>query len=94
MTIRDSRRPAARLPTSASNGKTLIHPRQVAVANEVFAPAARDVEWARRVIAAHADAHARGRGVAVLDGRLIENLHVADARRLLALADAIAERVK
>ena len=46
------------------------------------------------MIAAHADAHARGRGVAVLDGRLIENLHVADARRLLALADAIAERVK
>jgi citrate lyase subunit beta/citryl-CoA lyase len=44
------------------------------------------------VIAAHADAVAGGRGVVVLDGRLIENLHVDDARRLLALADAIAER--
>jgi citrate lyase subunit beta/citryl-CoA lyase len=74
------------------DGKTLIHPRQVAVANEVFAPAASEVEWARRVIAAHADALARGQGVAVLDGRLIENLHVDDARRVLALADAIAER--
>jgi citrate lyase subunit beta/citryl-CoA lyase len=74
------------------DGKTLIHPRQVATANEVFAPAASDVDWARRVIAAHADAVARGCGVAVLDGRLIENLHVDDARRLLMLADAIAER--
>jgi citrate lyase subunit beta/citryl-CoA lyase len=74
------------------DGKTLIHPRQVATANEVFAPAAADVDWARRVIAAHADAVARGQGVVVLDGRLIENLHVDDARRVLALADAIAAR--
>jgi citrate lyase subunit beta/citryl-CoA lyase len=74
------------------DGKTLIHPKQVAIANEVFAPAASDVDWARRVIAAHADALASGRGVVVLDGRLIENLHVDDARRVLALANAIAER--
>jgi citrate lyase subunit beta/citryl-CoA lyase len=74
------------------DGKTLIHPRQVAAANEAFAPAASDVEWARRVIAAHAEAIAQGRGVLVLDGRLIENLHVDDARRVLALAGAIAER--
>jgi citrate lyase subunit beta/citryl-CoA lyase len=73
------------------DGKTLIHPRQVAIANEVFAPAASDVDWARRVIAAHADAVTHGRGVVVLDGRLIENLHVDDARRVLALANAIAE---
>jgi len=74
------------------DGKTLIHPRQVAIANEVFAPAASDLDWARRVIAAHADAVAHGRGVVVLDGRLIENLHVDDSRRVLALADAIAQR--
>ncbi len=66
----------------------------MALANEVFAPAPGEVDWARRVIAAHAEALARGRGVAVLDGRLIENLHVDDARRVLALADAIAERAK
>ena len=72
------------------DGKTLIHPKQVTLANEVFAPAAADVDWARRVIAAHTEALARGRGVVVLDGRLIENLHVDDARRVLALADAIA----
>ncbi len=76
------------------DGKTLIHPRQVAAANEAFAPAVAEVEWARRVIAAHAEAAAAGRGVAVLDGRLVENLHVDDARRVLALADAIAERAK
>jgi citrate lyase subunit beta / citryl-CoA lyase len=76
------------------DGKTLIHPKQVATANEVFAPAASDVDWARRVIAAHADAVAGGRGVVVLDGRLIENLHVDDARRVLALAEAIAERAR
>ena len=74
------------------DGKTLIHPRQVAFANETFAPAASEVDWARRVIAAHADAVAGGRGVVVLDGRLIENLHVDDARRVLALAEAIAAR--
>jgi citrate lyase subunit beta/citryl-CoA lyase len=74
------------------DGKTLIHPKQVGIANDVFAPAASDVDWARRVIVAHADAVAQGRGVVVLDGRLIENLHVDEARRVLALADAIAER--
>jgi citrate lyase subunit beta/citryl-CoA lyase len=71
------------------DGKTLIHPKTIATANEIFAPTAADVEWARRVIAAHAEATAQGRGVVVLDGRLIENLHVDDARRVVALADAI-----
>ncbi len=74
------------------DGKTLIHPRQVAIANEAFSPAAAEVDWARRVIAAHAEAAAAGRGVAVLDGRLIETRHVDDARRVLALAEAIAAR--
>jgi len=71
------------------DGKTLIHPKTIAKANELFAPTAADVEWARRVIAAHAEAAAQGRGVVVLGGRLIENLHVDDARRVVALADAI-----
>jgi citrate lyase subunit beta/citryl-CoA lyase len=74
------------------DGKTLIHPRQVAAANEAFSPSGSEVDWARRVIAAHADAVAGGRGVVVLDGRLVENLHVDDARRVLALAEAIAAR--
>ena len=71
------------------DGKTLIHPKTIAKANEIFAPGASDVEWSRRVIAAHAEAVAQGRGIIVLDGRLIENLHVDEARRVVALAEAI-----
>jgi (3S)-malyl-CoA thioesterase len=72
------------------DGKTLIHPLQVAVANEVFAPSAADVAFARRQIAAYAEARARGDGVAVLDGRIVENLHVAAAQALIEKAEAIA----
>ncbi len=72
------------------DGKTLIHPKTIAVANATFAPTAESVVWARRITAAHAEAEAAGKGVVLVDGRLIENLHVAEARRVLALADAIA----
>jgi citrate lyase subunit beta/citryl-CoA lyase len=71
------------------DGKTLIHPKTIAKANEIFAPAPADIDWARRVIAAHAEAVAQGRGVVLLDGRLIENLHVDEARRVVTLAEAI-----
>jgi citrate lyase subunit beta / citryl-CoA lyase len=74
------------------DGKTLIHPKTIAAANRAFAPAPADVEWSRRVIAAHADAVAGGRGIVVLDGKLIENLHVLNARRIVELAEAIASR--
>jgi citrate lyase subunit beta/citryl-CoA lyase len=50
------------------------------------------VAWATRIIAAHAEAAAQGKGVVVVDGKLIENLHVAEARRTVALAEAIASR--
>jgi citrate lyase subunit beta / citryl-CoA lyase len=63
----------------------------VAKANEVFAPSAEDVAWARKIIDAHGEAERQGKGVVVVDGKLIENLHVAAARRQVALADAIAE---
>jgi len=73
------------------DGKTLIHPRTIATANAIFSPAPGDVARARTIMAAHAQAVAAGRGVVLLEGRLIENLHVAEARRLIALAEAIAE---
>jgi citrate lyase subunit beta/citryl-CoA lyase len=73
------------------DGKTLIHPKTIAAANAAFAPASEEVAWARRIIAAHAEAEAAGKGVVLVDGKLIENLHVEDARRTVALADAIAE---
>jgi len=72
------------------DGKTLIHPQQIAAANAAFAPDAQEIEWSRRVIAAHAAALAAGQGVALLDGKLIETLHVTEARRVVALAAAIA----
>jgi (3S)-malyl-CoA thioesterase len=72
------------------DGKSLIHPDQIAVANEVFAPTAEEIELARRQIAAFEEAAAEGRGVAVVDGRIVENLHVATAQATLAKAEAIA----
>ena len=73
------------------DGKTLIHPAQLDIANEIFAPSAEAVATARAEVAAFEAAEARGEGVAVLDGRIVENLHVAAARRLLDRAAAIAE---
>jgi len=72
------------------DGKTLIHPKTIATANAVFAPSAEEVAWSRRVIAAHGEAAEAGKGVVLVDGKLIENLHVESAHRLVALADAIA----
>jgi len=72
------------------DGKTLIHPKQIAPCNQVFTPKPADVEWSRKIIQAHTDAAARGEGVAVVDGKLIENLHVESARRVVGMADAIA----
>ncbi|APG48363.1 HpcH/HpaI aldolase/citrate lyase family protein [Phaeobacter porticola] len=72
------------------DGKTLIHPAQVDVANSAFAPSEDEIDLARRQIAAFDAAEAEGQGVAVVDGKIVENLHVATAREILAKADAIA----
>ncbi len=74
------------------DGKTLIHPKTIAAANAAFAPSPEDVAWSRRIIAAHDAAMREGKGVVLVDGKLVENLHVADARRLAALATAIEKR--
>ncbi len=71
------------------DGKTLIHPSQVGPCNEAFSPDEAAVELARRTIAAFEEAQADGRGVVTLDGRMIENLHVDEARRVLAIQSAI-----
>ena len=72
------------------DGKTLIHPGQVDIANDVWAPNDDEVAHARRVIEAFDDGLASGKGVVTVDGRMIENLHVANAQRTLAVAEAIA----
>jgi citrate lyase subunit beta/citryl-CoA lyase len=69
------------------DGKTLIHPSQVQPCNGIFTPSADEVTHAHRVIGAFREAEEAGRGVATVDGKLIENLHVANARRVLAMAD-------
>ncbi len=74
------------------DGKTLIHPDQLAIANEVFAPSEGEIVLARRQIEAFDQARAQGKGIAVLDGRIVENLHVETARATLALAEVIASR--
>lgn len=72
------------------DGKTLVHPSQVEPCNAVWAPSSDDVDHARRVIEAFEEASREGRGVVTVDGRMIENLHVDNARRTLATAEAIA----
>jgi citrate lyase subunit beta/citryl-CoA lyase len=72
------------------DGKTLIHPKTIAAANAAFAPDAAEIARARRVMAGFEAAQAEGKAVAVVDGTLVEYLHVAEARRVVALADRIA----
>jgi citrate lyase subunit beta/citryl-CoA lyase len=71
------------------DGKTLVHPTQVAVANALFAPSKDDVAWSRKVIEAFADPDNSGKGVIRLGGRMVERLHERVARRTLELAGAI-----
>ena len=73
------------------DGKTLIHPTQVEPTNDVWAPSEADIDYSKRVIEAFNEAVSEGRGVITVDGRMIENLHVDNARRVLATAEAIAE---
>ena len=71
------------------DGKTLIHPKTIEPANRAYAPSEQEVSWSRRIIDAHAEAARQGKGVVLVEGKLIENLHVENARRLVALADGI-----
>lgn len=71
------------------DGKTLIHPDQVAISNEVFAPPEADVAWARKIIAAFDQPEHKGKGVITIDGRMVELLHADVARRTVAIAEAI-----
>jgi citrate lyase subunit beta / citryl-CoA lyase len=74
------------------DGKTLIHPDQIAAANAVFAPAEDEVAWARKIIAAFDLAENKGRGVITIEGRMVELLHAEMARRTVAIAEAIAAK--
>lgn len=76
------------------DGKTLIHPAQVDVTNTAFSPSEAEIELAKRQVAAFVEVEEAGQGVAVVDGKIVENLHVVTAKKLLAMADAIADLVE
>ena len=71
------------------DGKTLIHPGQIPIANEVYGPSAADLEWARKIIAAFEQPESKGKGAISLEGQMIELLHLEIATRTVALADAM-----
>ena len=71
------------------DGKTLIHPGQIAVANEAFRPSDAEIAWSRKVLAAFAEPGAQDAGVIALEGRMIERLHAEIARRTIDIADAL-----
>lgn len=74
------------------DGKTLIHPAQIDIANTIFAPTEDQIDLSRRQIEAYDEAIAKGEAVAVVDGKIVENLHIETARAVLAKAAAIRER--
>lgn len=74
------------------DGKSLVHPNSIDIANRMFAPAPEEIERARRMVAGWEEARAQGLGVARIDGAMVEQLHVDEASRLIALAEAIARR--
>ena len=89
----DSLRNVCRLGKSMGfNGKTLIHPDQVPVANDAFSPSEAELDKAKRVIDAWRSAQTRGSGVVEVDGTLVESLHVEEAKRLISFFSEISER--
>ena len=78
--------------TLGMDGKTVIHPDQIVIANEVFAPPADEVAWARKIIAAFELPENQAKGVVQLDGQMVELLHAEIARRTVTIADAIQQQ--
>lgn len=72
------------------DGKSLIHPKTINMANKLYAPSEDELQWSRTIIAAHGQAKKEGQGVIVVDGKVIEELNVQNAKRLVAIADVIA----
>ena len=89
----DSLRHVCRLGKSMGfDGKTLIHPDQIPVANDAFSPSEAELDKAKRVIDAWRSAQTRGSGVVEVDGTLVESLHVEEAKRLISFFSEISER--
>ncbi len=80
--------------TLGMDGKTLIHPSQVAIANETFSPSDAEVAWSRKIIAEFAKPENEKLGVITVEGKMVERLHMVMAQRTVAIAEAIAEMEK
>ena len=76
--------------TLGMDGKTLIHPSQVVPCNEVFSPTEEEVAWSRAIISAFEEPENAHKGVLVLEGKMVERLHLVQARRTVAIADTVA----
>lgn len=76
--------------TLGMDGKTLIHPGQVAIANETFSPSEKEVDWSRRIIAEFAKPENAKQGVITVEGKMVERLHMVMAQRTVSIAEAIA----
>ena len=72
------------------DGKTLIHPKQIDIANEIFSPSDGEVEWATKILAAFAEPENAAKGVITIEGRMVERLHAEMAARTVAIARAVA----
>jgi citrate lyase subunit beta/citryl-CoA lyase len=77
--------------TLGMDGKTLIHPSQIAPCNEVFSPTEEEVEWSRKIIAAFRQPENAKKGVIVVEGRMVERLHLGMAERTVYIAESIRE---
>ena len=71
------------------DGKTLLHPKTLDIANRIFSPSHEELEWAFRIKEAHEKALSEGKGVVLVDGQLVESLHVAEAQRLVDFSESI-----
>jgi len=77
--------------TLGMDGKTLIHPSQVAPCNEIFSPTEEEVDWSRKVIDAFGQPENTRKGVIVVEGRMVERLHFVMAQRTVAIAEQIRD---
>ena len=79
--------------TLGFDGKTLIHPSQIEICNQVFAPTEEDVARSQEIVLAFQEAQLKGEGLCALNGTLIENLHLEEAKQILKLAETIQARL-
>ena len=77
--------------TLGMDGKTLIHPSQVAPCNEIFSPSDEEVQWSRKIIAAFDQPENARKGVITVDGKMVERLHLVQARRTVAITNAVKQ---